>query len=162
MVLLGIGIGGYIYWAENNRYNYLDELNAMEASMEATADVVIEPTAEVAQEATAEAAAAAEEAYDSDSYDEGVADGSFLFWMNTNKNGKFPEAISIYVNGAYQGEINLGYNSSPGCSANGSVTYTNAPGVYNWTAETESGITWDGGTFEITSGGCENHFLYFY
>jgi len=153
LVLISIGIGGYIYWADN-RYNYLDELNAMDASMDATADVVIEATAE----ATAEAAAAPEPATGEEYYSEGegVDDGSFLFWMNNNLNGKFPEAISIYVNGAYQGEINLGYNSSPGCSANGSVTFSNAPGFYNWTAETESGQRWDGGTFEITSGGCGN------
>ena len=91
----------------------------------------------------------------------GCPTGSYLFWMNTDKNGKFPEAISIYVNGAYQGEIDLGYSVNPGCAANGCVTYSDAPGVYNWTARTKSGVTWDGGSFEITGGGCGEQGLYF-
>ena len=92
---------------------------------------------------------------------EGCPTGSYLFWMNTDKNGKFPEVISIYVNGAYQGEIDLGYNVNPGCAAKGCVTYSNAPGVYSWTARTKSGVTWDGGSFEITGGGCGGLGLYF-
>jgi serine/threonine protein kinase len=92
---------------------------------------------------------------------DGCPTGSYLFWMDIDKNGKFPEVISIYVNGAYQGEIDLGYNDNPGCAANGCVTYSNAPGVYNWTARTKSGGTWDGGSFEITGGGCGEQGLYF-
>ena len=90
------------------------------------------------------------------------SEGSHVFWFDADATGNWDGNVSIYINGSYVGEITEWYNENPGCDASGCVTVTYAPGTYKWSARSEIGGEWEGGTFEISAGDCGELGLYVY
>lgn len=89
-------------------------------------------------------------------------EGKHVFWFDADETGKWEGNVSIYVNGAFVGEISDWYNESPGCNASGCVTVSRAPGTYRWTARSAIGSEWEVGTFEVIAGECGESILYTY
>jgi serine/threonine protein kinase len=90
------------------------------------------------------------------------SEGSHVFWFDADVTGNWEGNVSIYINGSYVGEITEWYNENPGCDASGCVTVTYEPGTYKWSARSEIGGEWEGGTFEIYAGDCGESGIYAY
>ena len=85
--------------------------------------------------------------------DESIQEGKYTFWSNFDG-----PPIDIYVNNNYYGSISTFYSSNPGCEADGCVTVTLNPGMYNFEAIEQANMNgspreWSG-TIEIKSGAC--------
>ena len=99
-----------------------------------------------------------ERKYSSDSDGDGIPDmydeGSYVFWFDGDKTGKWEGNVTIYIDDEYAGEISDWYYDSPGCNSSGCVTVTRAPGTYLLDAYCVNGTVWEDYTFEITEAGC--------
>jgi hypothetical protein len=79
--------------------------------------------------------------------------GKYSFWSNFDG-----PPIDIYVDNDFYGSISTFYASNPGCEADGCVTVTLPPGIYDFEAIEQPGNTgsqreWDG-TIEIKANVC--------
>jgi serine/threonine protein kinase len=89
-------------------------------------------------------------------------EGSFVFWFDSDEIGNWDGNVSIYIDGDYAGQIDEWYSNNPGCGSNGCVTITRTPGYYSWSAQSENGSEWEGGTIEISANECGDQQLYVY
>lgn len=77
--------------------------------------------------------------------------GKISFWKNFGGDGY----IKVWVEGKFIGEIDSYFDSSvPSCSQDGTLTFENKPGTYNYKAENNK-HKWSG-TFTISSNDCKN------
>ena len=74
--------------------------------------------------------------------------GKKSFWTSLKNGGD----IEIFINGIFEGKINTFFESNPNCGQNGTFTYENIPGSYQY--EAKNGLYRWSGSFTIYEENC--------
>lgn len=63
-------------------------------------------------------------------------------------------SITVSIDGVNEGSFSSSFSSTPSCGALGALTISRSPGIYNYTARSNTGLVWNG-TIPITENGCQ-------